>query len=95
MAVSEAGLPKSRDRWASRWVFILASIGAAVGLGNVWRFPALAQRHGGGSFLIPYVVTLVTTGLPLLQAEIALGAFTPTRGTCLRSEIAAEGAVCD
>lgn len=68
---------KPRDRWQSRTTFIIASVGAAVGLGNIWRFPFLMFKHGGGSFLIPYAVFLVVTGLPLLQAELALGAPSP------------------
>ena len=65
--------PKQRERWSSRWTFIIASVGSAIGLGNVWRFPYLMYKHGGGTFLIPYFIFLVTTGLPLLQTELALG----------------------
>eukprot|EP00892_Ulva_mutabilis_P009295 jgi/Ulvmu1/6738/UM030_0073.1 len=64
---------KPRERWASRWTFIIASVGSAIGLGNVWRFPYLMYKHGGGTFLIPYVIFLLCTGLPLLQTELALG----------------------
>ena len=62
----------SRDKWASRSAFILASIGSAVGLGNAWRFPGLAAKHGGGAFLLVYVVAMLLLGIPLLQMEIAL-----------------------
>eukprot|EP00892_Ulva_mutabilis_P009294 jgi/Ulvmu1/6737/UM030_0072.1 len=69
----EAGAPAKRERWASRSTFIIASVGSAIGLGNVWRFPFLMYKHGGGAFLIPYAVFLLATGIPLLQTELALG----------------------
>jgi SNF family Na+-dependent transporter len=62
-----------RDRWPSRATFLVASIGAAVGLGNIWRFPYLTYKHGGGAFLIPYWIFMITLGHPILQAELALG----------------------
>jgi len=62
-----------RDRWSSRTVFILASIGSAVGLGNVWRFPYLVASYGGGTFLIPYSICLVAFGMPILLLELASG----------------------
>lgn len=54
-------------------MFILAAIGSAIGLGNIWRFPYVAYTNGGGAFLIPYVVALMTAGIPLLRMEYALG----------------------
>ena len=63
---------KSRDSWASRGTFILASIGSAVGLGNAWRFPGLAAKHGGGTFLLVYPVALFVIGIPLLMMEISI-----------------------
>ncbi len=63
----------ARQKWASRTVFILAAVGSAVGLGNVWRFPYLAARHGGGAFLLPYLIALLVVGIPLLTLEIGLG----------------------
>mmetsp|Transcript_139792 Transcript_139792/g.243374 ORF Transcript_139792/g.243374 Transcript_139792/m.243374 type:complete len:795 (-) Transcript_139792:289-2673(-) len=62
-----------RDRWSSRWTFILASMGSAIGLGNFWRFPYLVYRWGGGTFLIPYVLSLLFIGIPMLFLEISLG----------------------
>jgi NSS family neurotransmitter:Na+ symporter len=65
-----------RDRWAGNTVFILASIGSAIGLGNVWRFPHLCYKHGGGAFLVAYVFALLTAGIPLLILEFGLGNMT-------------------
>lgn len=62
-----------RDRWSSRTAFILAAIGSAIGLGNFWRFPYLLYKHGGGVFLIPYIMALFVVGIPLLQLEITIG----------------------
>lgn len=62
-----------RDRWNSKTVFLFAAIGSAVGLGNVWRFPYLAYKFGGGAFLIPYALSLFVIGIPLLILELMLG----------------------
>lgn len=62
-----------RDKWSSRSTFILAAIGSAVGLGNAWRFPGLAAKHGGGAFLLVYLAAMLIIGIPLLAAEIAIG----------------------
>ncbi len=66
-------MSEPRERWQSRTRFILAAVGCAVGLGNVWRFPYVAYTSGGGAFMIPYVVALVTAGVPLLVLEYAIG----------------------
>jgi NSS family neurotransmitter:Na+ symporter len=66
-------LTESRDRWHSRTSFILAAVGSAVGLGNVWRFPYVAYQSGGGAFLIPYFIALFTAGIPMLILEMGLG----------------------
>ena len=63
---------EKRGLWGSRFTFILASIGSAVGLGNAWRFPGLAAKHGGGTFLLVYLVAMVVMGIPLLMMEIAV-----------------------
>lgn len=62
-----------REVFSSRWVFILAAIGSAVGLGNIWRFPYVAYENGGGAFLVPYLIALLTAGIPLLFLDYALG----------------------
>lgn len=64
-----------RDRWASRPAFIMAAIGSAIGLGNLWRFPMVAYANGGGAFLVPYIVALITAGIPLMILEYALGQY--------------------
>ncbi|GAB4387807.1 MAG: sodium-dependent transporter [Thermodesulfovibrionales bacterium] len=64
---------KGREQWKSQLGFVLAAIGSAVGLGNIWRFSYMAYSHGGGAFLIPYLVALLTAGIPLLILEFAVG----------------------
>lgn len=59
--------------WAGRWSFILAATGSTVGLGNVWKFPYLAGKNGGGAFILTYLVCLALVGLPLMIAEVAMG----------------------
>ena len=59
--------------WSSRWVFILAAIGSAAGLGNLWRFPYLAYENGGGAFVVAIIVANLLIGIPLLMLEVGLG----------------------
>jgi NSS family neurotransmitter:Na+ symporter len=66
-------LALAREQWTSRLSFILASTGAAVGIGNIWRFSYVAGQNGGGAFLIVYISCVLIIGLPLLIAELALG----------------------
>ncbi len=61
------------ERWSSQMGFLAAAIGSAVGLGNIWRFPYVAGANGGGTFLIPYVVAILTCGIPLMMFEMAAG----------------------
>ncbi|WP_075982778.1 sodium-dependent transporter [Bacillus massilinigeriensis] len=62
-----------RQEWGTRSGFILAAIGSAIGLGNIWRFPAVAYENGGGAFFLPYLFALLTAGIPLLIMEFTLG----------------------
>jgi NSS family neurotransmitter:Na+ symporter len=62
-----------RGAFSSRRVFMLAAIGSAVGLGNIWRFPYVAYENGGGAFVLPYLVALLTAGIPFLFLDYALG----------------------
>lgn len=62
-----------RPAWDSKIQYIFMVISYAVGLGNVWRFPYLTQQHGGGAFLIPYLIMLFVEGMPLLYLELAIG----------------------
>ncbi|KAJ8681964.1 hypothetical protein QAD02_017756 [Eretmocerus hayati] len=69
-------LPGDRATWASPMEFVLSCIGYAVGIGNVWRFPYLVYRNGGGAFLIPFTLMLLTMGLPIFFLELVVGQFT-------------------
>lgn len=66
-------MAEERDRWMNRAAFTMAAIGSAVGLGNVWRFPFVTYQNGGGAFLVPYLVALITAGIPLMILEYGLG----------------------
>ena len=64
---------ENRQQWGSRYGFVVAAIGSAVGLGNIWRFPAVAYENGGGAFFIPYLFALLTAGIPILIMEFTIG----------------------
>lgn len=63
----------NRENWGTRAGFVLAAIGSAVGLGNIWRFPGVAYENGGGAFFLPYLIALLTAGIPLLILEFTIG----------------------
>ena len=69
---------KKRSNFSSKIGFVLAAAGSAVGLGNLWRFPYLAAKYGGGIFLLVYLILAVTFGFSLMIGEVAIG-----RKTCL------------
>ena len=62
-----------REQWGSRVGFVLAAIGSAIGLGNIWRFPYVAYENGGGAFFIPYLFAMLTAGIPFLILEFGVG----------------------
>lgn len=64
---------QKRETFSGRRAFIFAAIGSAVGLGNIWRFPYVTYENGGGAFIIPYIVALLTAGIPLLFLDYAIG----------------------
>ncbi|WP_108670654.1 sodium-dependent transporter [Peribacillus acanthi] len=64
---------ENRPQWGTRAGFIMAAVGSAIGLGNIWRFPAVAYENGGGAFFLPYLFALLTAGIPLLILEFTLG----------------------
>ncbi|WHY86900.1 sodium-dependent transporter [Neobacillus novalis] len=64
---------ENRQQWGSRYGFIMAAVGSAVGLGNIWRFPAVAYENGGGAFFLPYLFALLTAGIPILILEFTIG----------------------
>uniref|UniRef100_A0A669CZU6 Transporter n=1 Tax=Oreochromis niloticus TaxID=8128 RepID=A0A669CZU6_ORENI len=70
METEEAG---DRPKWDNKAQYLLTCVGFCVGLGNVWRFPYLCQSHGGGAFMIPFLILLVLEGIPLLHLEFAIG----------------------
>ncbi|XP_030649720.1 sodium- and chloride-dependent GABA transporter 2-like [Chanos chanos] len=77
--------PKKRGNWGSKTEYILTVMGAIIGPGNVWRFPYLCYKNGGGVFFIPYLLFLTTCGIPLFFMETALGQYTSQGGiTCWR-----------
>lgn len=65
--------PRIHGTWSSRWTFILAAAGSAIGLGNLWKFPYIAGANGGGAFVLVYLLCIALVGIPIMIAEIMLG----------------------
>jgi len=70
---AETNKGEGRERYSTRLAFYFSAVGSAVGFGNVWRFPSLVFKYGGGAFFIPYLFALFLVGIPLLVLEISLG----------------------
>ncbi|AKL97169.1 sodium-dependent transporter [Clostridium aceticum] len=66
-------MSQKKEQWGSRWGFIAASIGMAIGTGNIWRFPRVAAANGGGPFIIAWTIALFVWAIPLLMGEMVMG----------------------
>jgi NSS family neurotransmitter:Na+ symporter len=71
--VKDKKLPLVRDGFGSKFGAIAAAAGAAVGLGNIWNFPYMTGRNGGGAFLLVYLLAIVLIGVPVMMSEFILG----------------------
>ncbi|KDR94265.1 neurotransmitter:Na+ symporter, NSS family [Peptoclostridium litorale DSM 5388] len=71
--MSNSSNAQGGEKWSSRWGFIAATIGMAIGTGNIWRFPRVAANNGGGAFIIAWTVALLIWSIPLLMAEMVIG----------------------
>ncbi len=67
------GIKEGRGRFATRFGFVMAAAGSAVGLGNIWKFPYITGEYGGGAFVIVYLLCILLVGLPLMYAELIIG----------------------
>ena len=63
----------NRGNWGSKLGFILAAAGSAIGLGNLWKFPYMTGKHGGGAFVLIYLICILLVGVPIMIAEIYIG----------------------
>jgi SNF family Na+-dependent transporter len=70
---SKDDITTDRPRWMNRWTFLISTISAAIGIGNVWRFPYLSFKHGGSTFIYTYLYSLFIIGVPMLILELTLG----------------------
>ena len=71
--VTEQELDEERVQWDSPMQFFMTILGFCVGLGNIWRFPYLCQKNGGGAFVIPFLIMMLLEGMPLLLLELGIG----------------------
>src|ERR1700736_5660267 len=71
--MSQASTQSPRSLWSSRFAFIMVTAGAAVGLGNIWKFPYMAGNNGGGIFVLLYLFFIVAVAVPAMIAELIMG----------------------
>lgn len=64
---------EKREHWGSSWGFLMAAIGSAIGLGNIWKFPYITGMNGGGAFVLVYLLSILIIGLPVMICEISMG----------------------
>ncbi|KAF0096601.1 MAG: neurotransmitter:Na+ symporter NSS family [Rhodospirillaceae bacterium] len=84
-----SGGPRVDNQWSSSRGFVLATLGSAIGLGNIWRFSYVVGEHGGGAFILVYLAAVVGLGLPLLIAELAIGQRTRTNAIAAFEKLSA------